>query len=102
MTEAHQTNFLDPPKKHVPLQPTSVAAAKVAEGHVARDERLILDYLRAHPQGTTYDGLSLALTIPLQTICWRMNGLRKAGQVIDSGKKGKTRTGATAIVWVLR
>jgi len=89
------------PKPPADLQPTSRMAAKVAAPHVEQDLQRIVALLTARSDGLTYDAISEALNIPLQTVCWRMKDLRDLGRIAKSGQRAKTRSGASAVVWIL-
>ena len=80
---------------------TSEAAARSVEATAPRDQDRILASVGArHSDGMTCDELEVALGLSHQTASARVRDLVKAGRIIDSGKRRKTRTGRSAAVYV--
>jgi hypothetical protein len=52
--------------------------------------------------GRTCDEVEMLLDMPHQTASARVHELAKRGDIFDSGRKRKTRSGRAAIVWVVR
>jgi predicted transcriptional regulator len=53
----------------------------------------------AEPQGLTVDEVERLLRLTHQTASARVHELRRAGLVVDSGRKRMTRNGREATVW---
>ena len=85
---------------------TSRAAAKAGRTGAPRDREIIWAMIACKgPLGLTIDEIVAETGKLVQTVTGRVNdlqGKRWNGEVvIDSGKRRKTRSGSTAIVWVL-
>ena len=59
----------------------------------------VLDIIRAH-QPLTDDGMEQFLGLTHQSVSAARNTLVRRGLVVDSGKRGRTRSGNKAILWV--
>ncbi len=51
--------------------------------------------------GTTCDNAEKWLRLRHQTCSARFNELHRAGRIVDSGKRGRTRTGRRAVLYVV-
>jgi hypothetical protein len=77
---------------------TSIAAAAQAD-EVIRNE-VLRKIVFAGPHGMTRDDLCAALYLEPPTICPRVSELVKSGDVIETGRRRKTRKGRDAFVLV--
>lgn len=78
---------------------TSRAAAVEAQPNAELQRARVLDFIRRQRDGATRQEASLALGIPIQSICPRFDDLKKAGAIRDTGRTRKTTTGRAAEVW---
>lgn len=80
---------------------TSRLAAEAAAPTARRVRSNVLAAIRAAGElGATNDDVHRATGYPPQSVTPRCKELRKAGLVIDSGRKRHTQWGKPAIVWV--
>ena len=64
--------------------------------------RRVEDAVRAAgPAGLTCDDLEAHLAMRHQTCSPRVNELVAQGRLLDSGQRRRTRTGRTAVVWIV-
>jgi len=78
------------------------AAASGGKGRINQRVRCLRDGLvPAGLEGLTDDELAISLGIPLNSTNKRRGELRDRGLVWDSGRRRQTRTGSSAIVWVV-
>lgn len=80
---------------------TSEMAAAYMNGKRAGTQRAWILRRLQYGTGWTTDQLVEASQRPHQSISARVNELRDAGWLVDSGDTRKTRSGMDAIVWVL-
>lgn len=78
---------------------TSRAAAVAAQPCAELQRARVLDFIRRQMHGATRQEASLALGIPIQSICPRFDDLKKSGAIRDTGRTRKTTTGRAAAVW---
>ena len=82
---------------------TSKAAAVSVAPTTGTLRAMVLDYIHALCwSGATCDEAERDLEMAHQTASPRFWELRKSGQIVDSGKRRKTRSGRSATVWVGR
>lgn len=77
---------------------TSKAAAKAIAPRAEHGRTILLNWLRARPQGATDEEMQAVLCANTQRP--RRVELVKAGQVVASGEKAKTTSGRNAVIWV--
>ena len=81
------------------VQETSRAALEsLAPGKKSRREQKILEYINANG-GATCCEVEEAIGLLHQSASSTITGLRKAGRLVDTGKRRPTNTGRAAIVW---
>ena len=76
------------------------AAASLSSSVLGQQAACVLEALKASPDGLTCDALEAATGLRHQSASARLWGLRKQGQVQDSGRVAPTRSGRSAVVWV--
>jgi hypothetical protein len=79
--------------------PTSEAAAEAVMDDTEAMRRRIMQLIRELGP-TTCDAVEVELTMKHQTASARIRDLVKQGLLVDSGLKGRTRSGCEAIRWV--
>jgi len=85
--------------KHGGVETSMLADRRVQK---ANDRRLMLGYIKAAGlYGHTMDEISLLLSRSPNCISGRFTELRKAGSIIKTSMKRKTRTGSLAAVYVV-
>lgn len=87
------------PRKSPKRQETSIQAHKGQKDKAPGDCAKILKYLGDHATGRTCDHVERVLRMSHQTASARIRDLSKAGKIVDSGRREKTRTGRSAICW---
>ncbi len=81
--------------------PTSDLAAESMRPTVQSIRAEVLDTIhQGKSWGQTCDEIETMIDLPHQTVSARIWELRKAGLVVDSGRRRTTRSGRGAIVWV--
>ena len=81
------------------VQETSRAALEsLAPGKKSRREQKILAYINANG-GAICCEVEEAIGLLHQSASSTITGLRKAGRLVDTGKRRPTNTGCMAIVW---
>lgn len=80
---------------------TSLQAAAAIQPRTGPLQAKVLDYLRDHPDGATDEVIGAALAMDGNTLRPRRRELELSGRVVDSGRRGVTRSGRQAVVWVL-
>ncbi len=84
-------------------QPTSVEAAVKMFPRAGTDARKVLDVIVSRGGvGATDDEIEIELGMIHQTASARRRGLVLEDWVKSSGAKRKTRSGSSAIVWVIK
>lgn len=87
---------------HVWGSETSEAAAKSVEPHLGRMEAMVLKEITlAGDHGLTDDQIESITLLSHQSASARRRGLVLKGLVKDSGTRRKTRSGRSAVVWVV-
>lgn len=101
MDYPHAVPITEAPKKpKAPVvQETSREALKSQKDKAPTDCGAILARLKRGRTGLTCDELETLLSMSHQTASARLRDLAMRGDILDSGKRRKTRTGRTAIVW---
>lgn len=94
----HAVPITKAPKSPV-VQETSRQALKSQKDKAPTDCGAILARLKQRRTGRTCDELETLLSMSHQTASARLRDLAMRGDIRDSGKRRKTRTGRTAIVW---
>jgi hypothetical protein len=80
---------------------TSMAAAQSIQGDAARLRALVFEAIhKTGVDGLTCDGAEALLALSHQTCSPRFWELHKAGLIVDSGRRRKTRSNRTAVVYV--
>ena len=87
------------PRKAPKLQETSLEAKESQKDKAPVDREIIMGHMKKYPRGTTCDRLEVLLGMSHQTTSARINDLARAGRIVDSGRREKTRTGRNAICW---
>lgn len=88
---------------HVVGSDTSLAAAESVERQVPTMQRAVLDCIaRGNDNGRTCDEVEVWLAMSHQTASARIRELAKAGAIVDSGERRKTRSGRKAAVYVVK
>lgn len=88
---------------HVAGSDTSLAAAEAIRPHAPRQQDLVLASIAArYSEGMTCDEVEVALSLSHQTASARIRDLVKAGAIVDSGQRRKTRSGRKAAVYVAK
>ena len=87
------------PRKSPKRQETSIQAHKSQKDKAPGDCAKILKYLGDRATGRTCDHVERVLRMSHQTASARIRDLSKAGKIVDSGRREKTRTGRSAICW---
>lgn len=77
---------------------TSEEAAVLIEPHLQRLQRVVLEAIRAE-HGCTCDRAEEVTGLSHQTTSARFNALAKAGLIMDTGERRKTRSGRRAAVY---
>lgn len=80
---------------------TSLAAAISIAGNTGRLHLRIINYLKLHPEGATDEQIAIDLDLKQNTQRPRRIELVEQGKVKDSGRKGKTTSKRSAVIWVL-
>lgn len=79
---------------------TSEAAAHSMRPHVVSIEARVLCAIQTCGcYGSTADEIESQLESRHATISARVNALMRAGKIVDSGRRRKTRSGRLAVVW---
>ncbi len=81
---------------------TSEAAAESIRERAPLLRQRVLNHIAAQPEGATCDEVEVATGLPHQTASARINELHRAGLIVDSGERRRTRSGRTAKVWTAR
>jgi hypothetical protein len=82
------------------IRETSLEAYASAP-HATHQERVI-NFLRSRGDvGASLEEMSDGTGILLQSVCGARKALERAGRVIDTGKRTRTRSGRSAIVWAV-
>ena len=90
----------------LPFNTGSTPSARAAASHTTEVtgalEARVHDLIRdAGERGSTDEELETAMGLAHQTISARRRGLVRKGFVVDSGRERPTRSGRSAVVWVL-
>jgi len=81
--------------------PTSRQAAEdVTASTPSRRDRVAAFVLSRGPRGATRDEISIALQLPIQSVCHPVNYLLHAGVLIETNRTRLTRYGSPAAVLV--
>jgi predicted ArsR family transcriptional regulator len=80
---------------------TSIEAAEKIEVRAGSMRAQVLDYLTKAPAPRSADEIAAALGHDMLAIRPRITELRKAGMIVDSGERGKNKSGRKAILWEL-
>ncbi|GJL53947.1 MAG: hypothetical protein NPIRA02_10790 [Nitrospirales bacterium] len=78
---------------------TSHDAAKEAKAIRGEHQKLILRVMHRCTNGMTFEDIASCASLDYHQVGRRVCELRRAGLVRDSGRKRKTRTGRSAVVW---
>lgn len=88
---------------HVVGSDTSLAAAESIERQAPTMQRAVLDCIvRGAQCRRTCDEVEVWLDMSHQTASARIRELAKAGTIVDSGQRRKTRSGRKAAVYVVK
>lgn len=79
---------------------TSAQAAAEMAPKAATLRQMALDALREADEPLTADEVAARLRMDRLSIRPRITELRNAGRVVDSGQRGTTRAGKTAVKWI--
>lgn len=104
-----QADLFDPPPEPAPArrrpayQQTSREAYQGFGGAVsgALDSLIVEALNRAGPEGLTCEAIELAIGRTHQAVSGNLRHIVERGIIRDSGAKGKTSSGRSAILWVL-
>jgi hypothetical protein len=78
---------------------TSIAAFEGQDPEIkARRERQVFEFIKTNAGATCYE-VVVGLGLLPQSASPAITKLRKAGQLVDTGKRRPTSTGCMAIVW---
>jgi transcription initiation factor IIE alpha subunit len=80
---------------------TSREAAHSISGVSRRDRQRVLAYLTEHTVGATDEQLSEALSMAGNTLRPRRRELQKRELIKDSGRTAPTRSGRSAVIWIV-
>ena len=80
---------------------TSRAAAESIEPHLQYLQTVVLREYAHSPQGLTCDDVERLTSLRHQTASARVKELRDMGKIVDSGRRAKTRSGRSAVVYVV-
>ena len=78
---------------------TSYEAAKAVEGKAPSLREQVLGVLKAERLPMTADAIAAKIGKPYISIRPRLTELKDAGQVVDSGNRGKGSFGKNCILW---
>lgn len=97
-----QTGFVFPTLPHAKGSDTSKAAAESMRPHAGGlRERVFNCVKHAGKIGITCDALEVLLALTHQCCSARVNELRNAGRIVDSGRRTSTRSGRAAAIYVV-
>ena len=88
-----------PPVHHV-HQATSREAWRSVQAHLGPMDARIVATIHARGMATA-DAIEVVTGLKHQTVSAQITHLRDAGVIVDSGTKGRTRSGRAAIQWQL-
>lgn len=80
---------------------TSFAAAVSIVANTNNMHQRIINFLKERPEGATDEQISISLDMKQSTQRPRRIELVNKGKVKDSGRKGKTSSNRSAVIWVL-
>lgn len=86
---------------HVNGSQTSLAAAISISGNRNSMHNRIINFLRTHPEGATDEEIQIGIDMKSSTERPRRGELVETGVVKDSGRKSKTISKRSAVIWVL-
>ncbi len=97
----HEPDALYGTQGDVPFEPASDTSAQAAAAMGARDlarlEAVVFAVLKARPR--TCDDVEIVTGLTHQSASARIRGLVLRDQVVDSGRRERTRHGRLAVVW---
>lgn len=79
---------------------TSKAAADSIKKAIGPLHEKVLAYLEAHPDGATDEEMTNAIPMVANTLRPRRRELELLGKIKDSGRRGLTQSGRSAVVWI--
>lgn len=86
---------------YAPGSDTSREAAETGRTNAAKWRAKVAAMFAVNSSdGYTADELASWFAVPANTIAPRITSLQQAGEIVDSGKRRKTRSGKSAVVWV--
>jgi CRP-like cAMP-binding protein len=90
--------FIAEPLAHRSSDTSKAAAARI-QPVSAKMQRRILDYIKSRgDDGATYDEVVSELGLEKPTVAGRLNDLKRAGLIADTGRRRPTRSGSSASV----
>ncbi|NOX55978.1 MAG: hypothetical protein GXP27_16350 [Planctomycetes bacterium] len=92
----------DRPAPHNRTETSRVAAARVRPAAGTKRAIVLEAVLAAGDAGATIDEIVQVTGLLTQTVCGRINELKRDGWIQDSGRRRPTRHGSPAIVWIQR
>ena len=79
------------------VQDTSTEAP--ATVNVKKTKEIVFDVIAVHPEGIIAEDIEIYLGAPRSSVTARVRDLVLAGRVVNSGKRGTTSSGCSAIMW---
>ena len=79
------------------IQETSIEA--LATVNVKKTKEIVFDVIALHPEGIIAEDIEIYLGAPHQSVSARVRDLVIDKRVHDSGKRGTTSSGRSAIMW---
>ena len=88
---------------HVAGSDTSESAAEaIADCQPKLVEEVYRFLRRRQTLGATCDDVEVALDMKHQTASARLRELAQEERIVDSGRRGKTRSGRSAVIWIVK
>jgi hypothetical protein len=78
------------------IQDTSIAAL---ETHSKKTKEIVFDVIKLHDEGIIAEDIEIYLGAPRSSVTARVRDLVLDNRVFNSGKRGTTSSGRSAIMW---
>lgn len=102
MTLPNQLHLYDGNPPHVDTDTSRQASQDIKDATASLRDRVFREIKDAHVVGATDDELEKVLDMRHQTCSARRRELVLLGYIVDSGRRRRTRSGRSAIVWIVR
>lgn len=81
------------------IQETSREALESIQPTVKRTKEIVFDVIKLHDEGIIAEDIEIYLGAPRSSVTARVRDLVLDNRVFDSGRRGMTSSGRSAIMW---